>query len=48
MGTNYVDNLSEELKKGLLSERASGIDNGSSVIPDGTRPLMRSTSAADS
>jgi len=25
MGTNYVDNLSEELKKGLLSERANGI-----------------------
>jgi len=25
MGTNYVDNLSEAVKKGLLSERASGI-----------------------
>ena len=25
MGKNYVDNLSEEVKKGLLSERASGI-----------------------
>jgi len=25
MGKNYVDNLSEEVKKGLLPERASGI-----------------------
>jgi len=28
MGTSYFDNLSDEVKKVLLSESTSGIDNG--------------------